>query len=136
MPGRVLAIAALLAASLPARAEIAHIDSAALQKLMAKGVPVVDVRTPAEWDETGVIEGSHKITFFDAEGRYDVRAWMAKLAAIAAPDRPVALICHSGGRSKAVSRLLDRHFNYRLVYNVQGGIARWKKEGRPVVARD
>ena len=130
------AVAALLAAGAPLRAEVAHVDGAALHELLAAGVPVVDVRTPAEWDETGVIEGSRLLTFFDAEGRYDVRAWMAKFAAIAAPDRPVALICHSGGRSKAVSRLLDRHFKYRLVYNVQGGIAEWKKEGRPTVARE
>ena len=35
-----------------------------------------------------------------------------------------------------MSRMLDRHFQYRRVYNVEGGIAKWIKEGRPTVARD
>ena len=131
-----LPVAALLALAAPLRAEIAHVDAAALQKLMQGGVPVVDVRTAAEWDKTGVVEGSHLLTFFDENGRYDVRGWMAKFAAIAAPEQPVAILCHSGGRSKAVSRLLDRHFKYRRVYNVEGGIAKWIKEGRPTVKRD
>ncbi len=136
MPRWLLPVAALLALAAPLRAEIAHVDAAALQKLIRGGVPVVDVRTAAEWDKTGIVEGSHLLTFFDAEGRYDVRAWMAKFAAIATPGQPVALICHSGRRSKSVSRLLDRHFQYRRVYNVEGGIAKWMKEGRPTVARD
>ena len=131
-----LPVAALLALCAPLRAEIAHIDGATLQRLMQGGVPVVDVRTRAEWDRTGVVEGSHLLTFFDAEGRYDVRAWMTRLVEIAGPDRPVAVICHSGGRSKAVSRLLDRRFRYQRVYNVEGGIAKWIKEGRPTVARE
>ena len=131
-----LPVAALLALTATPRAEIAHVDGAALERLMRSGVPVVDVRTAAEWDKTGIVEGSHLLTFFDENGRYDVGAWMTKFAAIAGPDRPVALICHSGGRSKAVSRLLDRQFRYRRVYNVEGGIAKWMKEGRPTVARD
>ena len=132
---RLLPIAALFALSAPVHAEIAHIDGATLQRLIAKGVPVVDVRTPAEWNRTGVIEGSHLLTFFDAEGRYDVGAFMSKLAAIAAPDRPVAVICHSGRRSNAVSRLLDGRFGYRRVYNFRGGIAKWIAEGRSTLDR-
>lgn len=128
-------VAALFAGALPLRAEMAHIDGAALHRLIAEGVPVVDVRTAAEWDRTGIVEGSHPLTFFDSEGRYDVRAWMSKLAAIAGPDRPVAVICHSGGRSKAVGRLLDGRFGYRRVYNLRGGIAKWIAEDRPTVER-
>ena len=131
-----LPAAALLALAAPLRAEIAHVDAAALQKLMQSGVPVVDVRTAAEWDKTGVVEGSHLLTFFDENGRYDVHAWMARFAAVAAPDQPVAILCHSGGRSKAVSHLLDRHFKYRRVYNARGGIAQWIGEGRSTVKRD
>ena len=131
-----LPVAALFALAAPVRAEIAHIDGATLERLMRGGVPVVDLRTPAEWDRTGVIEDSHLLTFFDEEGRYDVRGWMSKLVAIAAPEQPVALICHSGGRSKAVSRLLDKHFRYQRVYNVRDGIAKWIGEGRATVVRD
>ena len=132
----IVSIIVLLAGSAPLHAEIAHIDGAGLQRLLWEGVPIVDVRTPAEWDRTGVIEGSHLLTFFDAEGRYDAGAWAAELALIAGPDRPVALICHGGTRSGKVSRLLDRHLEYRHVYNVRGGIAQWLAEGRPTVDRN
>ena len=101
---------------------------------MQRGVPVIDIRTPEEWRDTGIIEGSHLLTFFDAQGRYDVRAWLSKLAAIASRDDAFALICDSGGRSGAVSRLLDGRLGYRYVFDVPGGIARWMAEDRPTVA--
>ncbi len=129
-----LLIAVLLAGAAPVRADVLHVDGAELQRLMARGVPVVDIRRPDEWSRTGVIEGSHLLTFFDAAGRYDLRAWMSKLAFVAARERPVAILCHSGGRSRAVSRFLDREAGYRRVYDVRGGIAAWIAESRPTVA--
>ena len=101
---------------------------------MRRGVPVVDIRTPEEWSETGVIEGSRLLTFFDAQGRYDVRAWLSELATIASSrDDPVALICDSGGRSALVGHFLDAQLGYRHVFDVPGGIARWLAEDRPTV---
>ena len=101
---------------------------------MQRGVPVIDIRTPREWRETGIIEGSLLLTFFDAQGRYDIRAWLSELAAIATPDEPFALICHSGSRSALVSRFLDAQLGYRHVYDVPGGIEQWMAEVRPTVA--
>jgi len=39
----------------------------------------VDVREEFEWIKTGIIEGSHLITFFDSAGNYDVTKWMLRL---------------------------------------------------------
>ena len=125
---------ALLASSAPLRAEVAHVDSATLERLLEAGVPVVDIRTPEEWEATGIIEGSHLLTFFDAQGNYDARAWVSALSAIAAPDAPVAIICHSGGRSDIVSRFLDGQVGYRHVHDVNKGISQWIAEGRSTVA--
>ena len=101
---------------------------------MRRGVPVIDIRTPEEWSETGVLEGSRLLTFFDAQGRYDVRAWLSELATIASSrDDPFALICDSGGRSALVSHFLDAQLGYRHVFDVPGGIARWLAEDRPTV---
>ena len=83
---------------------------------------------------TGIIEGSHLLTFFDAQGNYDARAWLSALSAIAAPDVPVAIICHSGGRSDIVSRFLDGQVGYRHVHDVNKGISQWIAEGRSTVA--
>ena len=125
---------ALLAGSAPLRAEVAHVDNATLERLLEAGVPVVDIRTPEEWEATGIIEGSHLLTFFDAQGNYDARAWVSALSAIAAPDAPVAIICHSGGRSDIVSRFLDGQVGYRHVHDVNKGISQWIAEGRSTVA--
>ena len=127
--------AMLLIGGTPLRAEVTQVDSAGLQSLLSSGVPVVDIRTPEEWRKTGVIGGSHLLTFFDAKGRYDVGRWLTALAAIADAGRPVAILCHSGTRSNIVTRFLDQQFGYRHVYNVRHGISRWIAEGRPVVRR-
>ena len=124
---------ALLAGGAPLRAEVTHVDNAALERLLVSGVPVIDIRTPVEWETTGIIAGSHLLTFFDAEGNYDARAWLSELAAIAAPDAPVAIICHSGGRSDIVSRFLDGQVGYQHVHDVHKGISLWIADGRPTV---
>ena len=133
MPRSILLIAALLAVITPLRADVTHVDNVALERLLRRGVPVIDIRTPEEWRDTGIIEGSHLLTFFDAQGRYDFRAWLSELSAIATPDEPFALICHSGGRSSMVSLFLDGRLGYRRVYNVPEGIAQWIAEDRPTV---
>ena len=73
------------------------------------------------------------LTFFDAQGRYDARAWLSELAAIAGRDDAFALICDSGGRSGVVSQALDGQLGYRYVFDVPGGIAQWMAEDRPTV---
>ncbi len=133
MPGPILLLVVLLAASAPLRAEVIRIDSAELPRLMADDVTVIDIRRPDEWRRTGVIEGSHPMTFFDAGGNYDLKAWMSKLMPVATGDRKVAIICHSGGRSRPVSRFLHEKLGYRRVYDVRDGIAGWIAARRPTV---
>jgi rhodanese-related sulfurtransferase len=129
----VLACCCLIAA-FAARAEIIDIDNAELAKLTAAGVPLIDVRTAAEWEETGMVPGSRLLTFFDEHGRADEAAWLKKAKTIAKPGDPVALICRSGNRTKAVSRFLSEQAGYRKVYNVRNGFLGWAKERRPVVS--
>ena len=127
--------ALLVVGAMPLHADVIQVDSAGLERLRAEGVAVIDVRRAEEWRETGVIEGSHLLTFFDKKGRYDLGQWMPVLAAIAESDQPVALICRSGKRSGKVARLLDEQFGYRHVYTVRDGILRWIEEGRSTVER-
>ena len=117
----------------PLRAEPAQTDSAALRDLIEQGVAVIDVRTAQEWQATGVIKGSHLITFFDQEGNYDAAAWVEKLAAIAPPDQPVALICAAGNRSQLIAQFLEQQVGYTQVHNVSAGIQAWIAEGNAVV---
>lgn len=122
--------AALLAAG--ANAEVTHIDNEELARLMATGVPVIDIRTEPEWRETGIVKGSHLLTFFDERGRADPPAWLAKLQPIARPDQPVILICRTGNRTGVLAKFLDEKVGYAKVYNVKHGIYGWMKDKRPV----
>jgi rhodanese-related sulfurtransferase len=47
-------------------------------------------------------------------------------------DRPIVVMCHSGGRSQAVVGFLH-HKGFEKVANLAGGIARWSREVDPSV---
>ncbi len=121
-------------AAFAARADIVDIDSAELAKLAASGVPVIDIRTRPEWEETGIVPGSHLLTFFDERGKADPATWLEHAKSIAKPGDPVIVICRSGNRTKALSQFLSQRAGYAKVYNVRNGIVAWGKEGRPVTS--
>jgi len=123
----------LALSTLLAHAEVIDIDNAELDRLVKAGVPVVDIRLQAEWEETGIVAGSKLLTFFDERGRHDAPAWLDKVKPFAGPADPVIVICRSGNRTKAVSRFLSEQAGYAKVYNVRNGIKGWLKEGRAVV---
>lgn len=124
----------LLALSLPLqlRAEVVDIGNAELARLLAAGVPVIDIRTAGEWRETGVVPNSRLLTFFDERGRADAPAWLQQVQGVAKPDSPVIVICRSGNRTRAASQFLSQQGGYRTVYNVRDGIRAWAAEGRPL----
>lgn len=111
-----------------------NINVQQLQQLMDDDVVVIDVRTPAEWKQTGLVPGSHAIMFFDEKRRADPQLWMQQASQYIAPDQAVAIICRSGNRSFTVGRYLMAQHGFRQVYNVEGGIKAWKKAGYATVA--
>ncbi len=121
-----------LISALNARAEIIDIDNAQLATLLSSGIPLIDVRTQSEWLETGLVPGSHPLTYFDERGNANPTAWLQKVKAYAKPGDPVIIICRSGHRSKAVSQFLSQQAGYSKVYNVKGGIRGWLMENRPI----
>ena len=129
-----VAFGAALAVAQPLQAQVENVGSARVRALIESGVAVVDVRTPAEWQHTGVLAGSRLLTFFDERGAYDVDAWLNSLREIAARGEPVVLICQQGVRSKVISRFLDEQVGYERVYDAAGGIADWIRQGLPTVA--
>ena len=128
-----VAMLSALLASTSAFAEILNIDNAELARLQAKGVPVIDVRTPEEWRDTGVIKGARLMTF-SVSGGFDKAAWLKQEQQVVKPGEPVVLICRSGRRSKAVADYLESQPGKGKIYNASGGMDGWKSEGRPVVA--
>ncbi len=128
----VVAMGAWLVSTL-ALAEIHNIDNAELLRLQEKGVPVVDIRTPEEWRDTGVIKGARLMTY-SFSGGFDKAAWLKQVQQVAKPGEPVILVCRSGRRSAAVADYLESQSTKRKIYNASGGMNDWKSSGRPVVA--
>lgn len=131
---RSLFVSLILAATPFAHAEVVTIEVDNLPALLDRGLPIVDVRTADEWQQTGVIAGSTPLTFFDENGRADTAAWMKQFSRLAGPDEEVIVICRSGARSRKVAEFLDQQQHYRKVYTVEGGVIGWKALGRPTVA--
>jgi len=129
-----LFLTALAWVAASAQAAVQHVDNAELARLMAAGVAVIDIRTEGEGKETGIVPGSHWLTFFDERGRADAAGWLKLLATIARPDQPVIVICRTEHRTRVVADFLDRQAGYRQVYNVRAGIHGWLREGRAVQA--
>lgn len=119
--------------NLSAEAVVIDIDSGELDKLMGAGIPLIDIRTSPEWQQTGIVPGSHLLTFFDEQGRADPSAWLDKALRIAKPNEPVIVICRTGNRTKALSQFLSDRAGYAKVYNVRDGITAWAKQGRAIV---
>lgn len=114
------------------RAEVVDIGNAELARLLAAGVPLVDIRTEGEWKQTGIVPGSRLITLFDERGRADAPAWLQKINGVARASQPVIVICRSGNRTRAASQILAEQGGYQKVYNVRDGIRSWVGEGRPL----
>ena len=120
--------------ALPLKAEVIQVDNNGLQQLLDQGVPIIDVRTAAEWQQTGIIEGSHLLTFFDESGNYDAKAWLEKFTTLVQPEQPVVLICAVGGRTQAITHFLAQKVGYKQVHNVTAGIRAWINAGKPTTS--
>jgi len=109
-----------------------NIDTSTLSTLLAQGIKIVDIRRQDEWEATGVIGGSKKITAFDDKAIL-LRSFPPALADFVAPEEAVILIGQLGNRSAAMANVLTSQVGYTKVYNLTGGITRWIEDGNPVV---
>ena len=64
---------------------------------------IVDIRTPSEWQETGIITGAKTITFDPS----DKSAFLDELSKAVDIKKPIALVCRSGRRSTAAAAAID-----------------------------
>ena len=106
-------------------AELRHVDVD--KEIVKSGIKIIDIRTEAEWKETGLVENAIPITFFDEQGRYDAQAFVNELNKHVKKDREFALICRTGNRTVAVSEFLSKQ-GYKVV-NLKGGIKRLMSQG-------
>lgn len=102
--------------------------------LRNRGVSVVDIRTKTEWQQTGVIDKSTLITFFDEKGDYDLNRFLSELGKkVVSKKEPFVLVCRSASRTKTVGHYLRDKLGYQNVYELKGGILNWKQQAMPLV---
>ncbi|MEO9904529.1 MAG: FKBP-type peptidyl-prolyl cis-trans isomerase [Nisaea sp.] len=105
--------------------KFSDISNDELKAKLATGIPVVDIRRPDEWKATGVLAGSHLITFFDKKGQVNPAFGDELQKVIAGPGEEIIFICQSGNRSSVLSQHLSEKAGFTQIANVQNGIASW-----------
>ena len=93
---------------------------------------IIDIRTPAEWKETGIIKDSYTIMFFDEKGNFNIEIFLKQLDMVVKKDEPFALICRVGSRTGMVSEFLSERLGYKVT-NLKGGIMKMIHEGYKTV---
>ncbi len=102
------------------------------QKILNSKIPIVDIRTPGEWRETGIAQGALGITFFDERGGYNVEAFLKELNAKVDTKKPFALICHTGSRTKVLANFLSAELKYSVI-DFADGMVYYKSMNFPIV---
>ena len=108
-----------------------NLDNRQLKTMLDQGVPIFDIRRPEEWKQTGVINGSKKLTFVDKNGRLHPD-FLPTFTDAVTKDQPVILICRTGNRTSSLARHLSKELGFTNVYNVKNGITSWMRDGGPV----
>ncbi|WP_412985996.1 rhodanese-like domain-containing protein [Pontimicrobium sp. IMCC45349] len=85
-------------------------------------VQLVDVRTPEEYGE-GFIDGFQNIDFRSDTFQEDIQ----KLD----KTKPVIVYCKSGGRSASCAQEMKEN-GFVKIYDLEGGITKWKYKGYEV----
>lgn len=125
---KVLLSLLLLAASLAATVT----NQEASYELLESNMPIVDIRTPGEWKETGLLKGSIPIMLFDEKGNYDLKDFLEKLNASVDTKKPFALICRTGSRTILLAQFLSQKMGYDVI-NLKSGIVYAKYKKLPIL---
>jgi rhodanese-related sulfurtransferase len=93
-------------------------------------IKIIDIRTPPEWRETGIVKGSYTIVSFTQKGFN--QKFLEELDKVVKKDETFALICRTGSRTAEVSKWLAYDKGYNVI-NLKGGLMHMKKMGyKPV----
>lgn len=104
-----------------------------VENALSNGGVLIDIRTPIEWEATGVIEDSRLLSFFDEKGQKLLWRFIKSLSSNNIKKNTfIILVCNSGFRSKkAIADL--RTQGYENVFYVNGGILAWRQSKLPLI---
>jgi len=93
-----------------------------VQEAMTRNVPIIDIRRLDEWKKYGTIKGSHKLSFFDSKGKYNINKWMYDFNKIVTDkNQEFILVCAHANRTKVVINFLQET-GYTNAHDLKGGI--------------
>jgi len=112
-----------------------EIDNIELKKLRSHKVPIIDIRTPQEWQQGGIINEAHQMMFFDAFGQDHAKEWIDELEkTVKDKTSPFVIYCAHANRTKAIGEWLTKQMGYNHVYELAGGIEHgWRNLGEETV---
>lgn len=84
---------------------------------------LIDVRTAEEYN-SGRLEGAINLDYNDPDFESNILQINK--------TKPVFVYCEAGGRSREAAEILHKA-GFNEVYDLQGGIIKWAKDGKPVV---
>jgi len=115
-------------------ADLNNLSVEEVEALQKQGdVLIIDVRTPEEWKQTGIIPGSVPLQFFDKDGNALTQTWLIQFDQLRkSPDQPVILVCRSGHRSGLVGNFLTKKLGLEHINHLSTGLKSWLKAGKPV----
>jgi rhodanese-related sulfurtransferase len=125
----------LAVATVATFADFKDVDENQLIEMQKKGVPVIDIRTPREWQSRGIIPNAHPIMFFDSNGKPHTKEWFAKASKfIKNKNTPFIIYCAHANRTKALGKWLTQKMGFKNVYELKGGIEYgWIDKGKKTV---
>ena len=110
------------------QASMPSVSVQSAHELMQQGVPMIDVREPAEIAELSV-PGTIRVPLGEIER--EGAAALARCGILPGEGGPVLMFCRSGNRSGIATRLLTPAFGARVV-NVEGGVLAWAEHQLPL----
>lgn len=106
----------------------------AFEALQQGKIRVIDIRTPQEWRQTGVVPGAARVDFYQGP-----ETLLKSILNLVGGDRnaPIALVCRTGNRTTQAQKFLQSQ-GFTRVYNISEGMAGsaagpgWLKRRLPV----
>lgn len=125
---KVLLILTVLCVQMFAKFETIEVDQNTIND---QNIQIIDVRTPDEWEQTGVLNGAILVTYRNSDGSINPN-FVNEIKSKIDPNKKVAVICRSGARSKVASTLLDEN-GVDGVINLGGGMNKVLDKKLPTV---
>lgn len=108
----------------------------AFDKLSAGDLILIDIRTPEEWKQTGVVPGAWLMDMRDKQFGNAIMATLDRN-----PDHEVAIICRTGSRTSRVVKWLQDNGVENVKHVAEGMVGGprgqgWLPRGLPVMAAE